>query len=476
MINKKLFLTLFFTAFTFFVKAQETMHSFFLKDEQMVLVIDLKAKKTSIDSLLKVAGISTTNANDILNNNYKKLTSARWVINKKSNNQLYITRSLQDLSYIKGNNLLAALDQIFKPNINSRNTQNTLFGVNSLIFNHIKDIDKATSQFLLVGFNKAKKVILAGSFNDWSTSKLEMQKTPQGWSATIPLEAGKHLYKFIVDGYWIEDPLNKQTEPDGESGNNSVYYKSNINFKLNGYPNAASVTLCGDFNNWNREDLKFIKVGGYWELPIFLRDGTHQYQFIVDNEIVLDAQNPNKKQNKKGQTCSVINVGMPVTFNLENYANAQKVYLAGNFNNWNPNELAMKKVGEKWIYDTYLPAGNYNYKFIVDDNWIIDPKNPHLVREEREINSLIAVKPNYTFRLSGYLNAKTIRLAGSFNNWDESGYTLKKVSDGWEISLHLPKGKHRYKFLVDGNWILDPSNKLWEQNEFNTGNSVLWLE
>jgi hypothetical protein len=33
-----------------------------------------------------------------------------------------------------------------------------------------------------------------------------------------------------------------------------------------------------------------------------------------------------------------------------------------------------------------------------------------------------------------------------------------------------------YKFIVDGKWILDPGNKLWEQNAENTGNSILWID
>jgi hypothetical protein len=53
---------------------------------------------------------------------------------------------------------------------------------------------------------------------------------------------------------------------------------------------------------------------------------------------------------------------------------------------------------------------------------------------------------------------------------------LKHNGNEWEIALHLSKGKHLYKFIVDGKWILDPANKLWEQNEHNTGNSVLWFE
>jgi hypothetical protein len=52
---------------------------------------------------------------------------------------------------------------------------------------------------------------------------------------------------------------------------------------------------------------------------------------------------------------------------------------------------------------------------------------------------------------------------------------MKKQGDEWILPLHLANGKHRYKFIVDGKWILDPANKLWEQNDEGTGNSILWI-
>ena len=53
---------------------------------------------------------------------------------------------------------------------------------------------------------------------------------------------------------------------------------------------------------------------------------------------------------------------------------------------------------------------------------------------------------------------------------------MYKAKDGWEIRVNLSLGKHLYKFIVDGNWILDPDNTLWEQNFNRTDNSVLWVE
>ena len=52
---------------------------------------------------------------------------------------------------------------------------------------------------------------------------------------------------------------------------------------------------------------------------------------------------------------------------------------------------------------------------------------------------------------------------------------LKRVGDELIFKVHLCPGKHLDKFFVHGKWIPDPGNKLWEQHEHNTGNSVVWI-
>jgi hypothetical protein len=53
---------------------------------------------------------------------------------------------------------------------------------------------------------------------------------------------------------------------------------------------------------------------------------------------------------------------------------------------------------------------------------------------------------------------------------------MRHKDNAWTIAFHLKPGKYLYKFRVDGDWIIDPGNRLWEQNEPRTGNSVLWIE
>jgi 1,4-alpha-glucan branching enzyme len=53
----------------------------------------------------------------------------------------------------------------------------------------------------------AKKVSLAGNFNNWNTSKAYAKKDSKGnWLAKVSLKPGRYEYKFFVDGSWQNDP------------------------------------------------------------------------------------------------------------------------------------------------------------------------------------------------------------------------------------------------------------------------------
>ncbi len=69
--------------------------------------------------------------------------------------------------------------------------------------------------FYLPGYKDARKVYIAGSFNDWSTNQTPMKPSGNGWSIELPLKPGKYTYKFIVDGRWMTDPSNRQRETTG---------------------------------------------------------------------------------------------------------------------------------------------------------------------------------------------------------------------------------------------------------------------
>jgi Glycogen recognition site of AMP-activated protein kinase len=64
----------------------------------------------------------------------------------------------------------------------------------------------------------------------------------------------------------------------------------------------------------------------------------------------------------------------PVCFEL--FApNARTVFLAGSFNQWNPTATPMTRMGaDKWVKELYLPAGRYEYQFVLDGRWTPDLK------------------------------------------------------------------------------------------------------
>jgi len=60
------------------------------------------------------------------------------------------------------------------------------------------------------------KVFVAGSFNGWSQGADELKKEADGtFKLSRPFEAGRHTYKFVVDGEWMPDPKNPLQESGG---------------------------------------------------------------------------------------------------------------------------------------------------------------------------------------------------------------------------------------------------------------------
>lgn len=349
------------------------------------------------------------------------------------------------------------------------------FGVNSFKSDNSFKYSDGKAIFYISQFKKSKKVILSGCFNEWNTTQNEMTRTDSGWIISIPLKPGKYLYKFIVDGKWQLDQGNKLKEKDENGITNSVVYCSNYVFNLRGYINSGKVMLAGSFNNWNPSNLKMSKTGEGWEIPVFINEGTYFYKFVVDNQWITDPANKSWRYDADGNQNSILEIGESHIFYLNGFRDAKSVILTGTFNKWSENELLMNKTTAGWELKYVLPDRMHEYKFKVDGNWISDPENPYISGSGDYINSVLVIKPNYSFQLNNYPDAENVRIAGNFNNWDPNGYQMVKENGKWNFPVKLKPGKYLYKFVVDGNWIPDPENKFWEENEHGTNNSVLWI-
>jgi hypothetical protein len=354
--------------------------------------------------------------------------------------------------------------------------ESAAYGVNVFSLYTAFNYHGGTAKFFLPERRYARNIYLAGTFNNWSTMSTPMIRCDSGWFITIKLKPGKYSYKYIIDGNWTIDPYNKLTEDDSQGGLNSVVFCYNYRFYLPYYKGSKNVFVAGSFNYWNPREIRMQQIPKGWAVNLYLREGTHAYKFIVDGEWVLDPVNNIQRPDGSGHENSFLSIGDTMYFFLKGHSAIKQVFLAGNFNGWNKSELAMEKVRDGWRLPYVLAPGNYEYKFILDGRWITDPDNPVTVGSGASQNSFLTIKPNHVFSLSGYAGARKVIVTGTFNGWSPDSYEMSIKNDKWVFPVYLKPGKHLYKFIVDGKWITDPANELWEKNQYGTGNSVLWIE
>ena len=95
----------------------------------------------------------------------------------------------------------------------------------------------------------------------------------------------------------------------------------------------------------------------------------------------------------------------------------------------------------------------------------------------RESQTMKRKRITFTFHAS---EAKSVHIAGSFNDWNVSADPLsqskKDMAEGtWRKILYLEPGVYEYRFLVDGIWHDDSDAvEAWE-NEFGSFNCVIWV-
>lgn len=80
---------------------------------------------------------------------------------------------------------------------------------------------------------------------------------------------------------------------------------------------------------------------------------------------------------------------------------------------------------------------------------------------------------NITLRLKGFEKAQAVALAGSFNGWNPQKLFLIREPGGWVCKLNLTPGRYTYKFIVDREWMVDPSNPDKTDDGSGNVNSVL---
>jgi len=330
---------------------------------------------------------------------------------------------------------------------------------------------------------KATSVFLAGNFNNWSTSAMPMQLVDGIWQLAITLEPGSYQYKFVINGTtWKEDPEAPSYVDDGFGGKNGAFVLT--------------------------KDGKVEPVGG--QVP-------STSQMLKDYE-------PNSARK---DTIYVDQDGYVV---IRLYTDAKRVFIAGTFNNWNEKDTEAYFVEDGiWEAVLELNPGIYEYKFIVDGNWVIDPnafayvddgfggkngafevyeengglkvrapiskgavqlqaknvetqKAESVVEPKKEIAKVEGTRAGVSI-VDGKVifavkndKAQEAYVAGTFNSWNATGLKMQLVDGYWTASLQLSPGTYEYKyvFVIGGNqvWQEDPNAPSYKPDGYGGKNGV----
>ena len=189
-----------------------------------------------------------------------------------------------------------------------------------------------------------------------------------------------------------------------------------VTFSYDAAPGVGLVLLAGSFNGWaatpdTADTLTDPDGDGTWELSIELPPGTHQYKFIVDGVWMADPGNPSTVDDGFGGVNSVIEVedcGEPppptkcgeTTFTYDAAPGVSQVLLSGSFNEWGDkpetawpmDDLDGAGPGTTFEVTVLLEPGTYQYKLIVDGEWVVDPNADTVPNEFGGQNNVVVVK------------------------------------------------------------------------------------
>ena len=359
------------------------------------------------------------------------------------------------------------------------------------------------------------KVYVAGSFNGWSTSAAPMTKSGSVFTYTCELKPGQYEYKFVVDGSWINDPGNPLiTGTDrnnyilapgmGDLTVSAVKGTANslpaelscvgadgqeqlrpVTYALNGSP--SGVTLSGHTLT--------VTAGctlGSCTLTATTADG---YSCTVTVNLVTQGEGATTVKlhfmdsqgwggvaaslwTKSGNaTAALGSYGWPgqtlqrdengfYTLELTHYPVAGQS-LGFNFHNNNgaqTQDLSIsaadlaKGTVERWIQPTGSKSGD-RYTCTLTSAL------------SAQFRSVEVSGTTVTFRYKS-TTASKVYVAGSFNSWSTTAGKMTKSGSTFTYTTTVTAGMHEYKFIVDGDWTVDPMNRTLGGFE---GNSTFYV-
>ncbi len=252
------------------------------------------------------------------------------------------------------------------------------------------------------------------------------------------------------------------------------------------------VAISGKFNDWSKKGWHMEKKGAYvFELRKSILDFNDvfplEFRYIINGKYIAEqnGNSVNEKNYSNDFLREVYKLDLSVLkctdqgntrFFLKGFPQAKEVVLAGTFNGWDEHTTLMQKTTDGWELKADLPPGRYEYKFIVDGEWMPDPANKERVQNEHNtFNSVLNITTPVTITLQGFPHADKVIITGSFVDWNENKIKMTSINGVWTSTLQLVSGKHQYKFIVDGKWYTDPANPIIEDDGKGNQNSILFV-
>src|SRR5688500_5181421 len=211
-------------------QSQTPANPYYIDGNEVVFVFDVRAYAQALkgENADKV-DFADLKINDVaISGDFNNWSQQGWKMIKKGEFLFELRKLLEefndpfpiDFKYIINGKFLA--DPLGK-NSNSRQFSNDFIEeVYRVDLSVLKVNDNGNVLFRLDGYENAREVILAGSFNGWDEHSIKMKKGTDGWYLRADLPPGRYEYKFIVDGTWLHDPKCKEKVINEHNTLNSV--------------------------------------------------------------------------------------------------------------------------------------------------------------------------------------------------------------------------------------------------------------
>ena len=274
------------------------------------------------------------------------------------------------------------------------------------------------------------------------------------WSVTADLSLeDSYEYGIVVNNNWVGDPTNPRI---GGSGNSQILRNPSVNddgsvtifYYPQGEEDVNLLYKLSDETEYTSVDMTTDAYHSALLSATVSAQGDYTYMFEVDGNQTADinckeatfsiGELPEDDASVKSP---VVN-GNVVTFNYYG-PTSKSVNLAGEMNGWSATATSFtynKNTGF-WTIEKELEPGKYEYKFVVDGNWITDQRN----EAQSSGNSVCYVSGMKGATLDVEAGAE-VTLPASLNLYDEKGVATEvtptyEVEEQYKEVLKVEEGK-----------------------------------